>query len=173
MEERDEYFYETGAHFRRRCGPVGLIFAKRIGANCLQRRRRLLACPRKLRLSARGRRRHSSRQLALGGRRTPRLARTSRTWLLARRRLGAVLAASLNRRGGPKAAPRRSLSAAASGEPDRDRGAGPGPAGRPISHGRRNRARTPWATRNSGTLQSPGRRAASGTSIPSAPRSSP
>jgi hypothetical protein len=65
------------------------------------------------------------------------------------------------------------FSAAGSGEPDRDPGAVPGPAGRQDPRDSHNMGRTPWATRNSGILTSTGRRAASGTSTPSVRRSSP
>jgi len=68
---------------------------------------------------------------------------------------------------------RGSLSAGEPAESDRDRVAGPGPAGRRGRHGRCNRGRSPWASRNSGIRTSPGRPAASGTSIPSVRRSSP
>ena len=74
---------------------------------------------------------------------------------------------------GKAASARGQLSAAEPAESDRDRGAAPGPAGRRGPHGRCNRGRTPWASRNSGIRKSPGRPAASGTSILSVRRSSP
>ena len=61
----------------------------------------------------------------------------------------------------------RPVSAGRADERGRGRGGVPGPAGRRGRHDRRNRARTPWAIRNSGIRSCSGRRAASGTWTPS------